>query len=78
MLSQLSPEVQDKFNEQHSSLRVSAAAIGEELPAISSVGVLEEAPLATEAQEGVAGPASENIGEVLISNPPGVIWCRKW
>lgn len=66
VLSQLSPEVQGRFNEQYSSLRTSAAAIGEELPAISLVGVLEGAPLPEEAQEEAAEPVNADISTVSL------------
>lgn len=51
VLSQLSPEVQSRFTEEHRSLRASAAAVGEALPQITSEGVLEEAPIEAQAPE---------------------------
>ena len=67
VLSQLSPEVQSKFTEEHRSLRASAAAIGEALPLVTVEGVLEEPPVEAQAPEDPADFVLPPPSEVHIS-----------
>ncbi|CAL8465412.1 g4948 [Coccomyxa elongata] len=76
VLSQLSPEVQSRLIEEHRSLRASAAAIGEPLPQITSEGVLEDAPVETQATEDPADfvlPTPSEVGHEEEAGPLDVL-----